>query len=123
MNVLELRNIYIIRLSVFRPCSSLEICVTILFYRVFSETCLFNGYIYIQCVVFLLYETKNGVVVINIISINILIELESSLIQLEISLIQLKSALIQLESSPIELVSALIELQSSPIQLTALKLN
>ena len=54
-----------------RPCISLEICVTILFYCVFSETCLFIGYIYIPCVVPSL-RNKNGVVVNNIISISYL---------------------------------------------------
>ena len=45
MNVLELQKIYIIRLSVIRPCSSLEIYVTVFFnYRVFSDTCLFIGF-------------------------------------------------------------------------------
>ena len=51
---------------------------------------------------FLLYATKNGVVVNNIISINILFELESSLIQLESSSIELVSALIELQNSLIE---------------------
>ena len=47
-------------------------------------------------------QQKNGVVVNNIISINILFELESSLIQLESSSIELVSALIELQNSLIE---------------------
>ena len=115
MNVLELRNICIIRLSVLFPCSSLEICLSCLFWD------LSFYWLYLHSMRrFPSLSNKNGVVVNNIISIIILIELGLSYSIAEFSNLigELFNWISERSNWIAELSNcALIELQSSPIAL------